>query len=201
LTGQIGDGQNPPGAGPPVNETFSPIDPGDYNLTEGTLPPGYTLSSAVCESNSGNGTTNIIQTGGDFTVAEGETQTCTFANTYTTPVTVSYFASERTGDTVDFRWQTASESGTAGFNVYAEKAGVAVKLNEKMIASQVVDSLEPTDYAFEAKTDGTVFYLDEVSIEGKTDRHGPYELGVEYGSELPTYLPAEPSIYLPFVQR
>ena len=97
-------------------------------------------------------------------------------------VTLSYFHAQANGETVDFAWQTATETGTAGFNLLAVTDAGKVQLNDALIASPVIDSVEPTDYRFEAVTGATQFYVQQVAIGGRVTEHGPFELGGEYGS-------------------
>ena len=99
-----------------------------------------------------------------------------------TPVTLSYFKAESSGGSVNFAWSTATESGNLGFNLYAEEGGQLVKLNPEIIPSQKVDSLERLDYSYRAATNATVFFLDEIDVQGRADRHGPFFLGEAYGS-------------------
>ena len=52
-------------------------------------------------------------------------------------VTLSGFLAERSGDIVEFHWQTATETGMAGFNLYAESAGEHLRPNTELIPSEV----------------------------------------------------------------
>ena len=61
-----------------------------------------------------------------------------------------------------------------------------VQLNQELIPSPVIDSVEPTDYRFESVTGATQFYLQELEIDGRVTEHGPFELGGEYGSAAGT---------------
>ena len=130
-----------------------------------------------------------------------------------TPLAVSlgWFLAERNGDAVDFRWQTASESGTAGFNLLAAmgdgSSGDKVQLNPDLIPSPVIDSVEPADYAFSAVTNATLFYLQEIEIDGGVHEHGPFEVGVASGVEIGVEIGVEsgndgemtPTLWLPIV--
>ena len=74
-----------------------------------------------------------------------------------------------------------TETGSAGFNILAERAGEWTQLNDALIPSKVIDSVEPTDYHVSIVTQAVLFYLEEVSIDGKRDRHGPFAGGKQYG--------------------
>ncbi len=101
-----------------------------------------------------------------------------------TPVTLSWFKSERQGGQVQFDWSTATETGNVGFNLYVEKDGNLVQINEELIPSQAIDSLERLDYSYTAKVGGNVFYIEDVSVLGETRRHGPFQVGEAYGERL-----------------
>ena len=91
----------------------------------------------------------------------------------TVPVTIGYFSATASGDSVNFTWQTATETANAGFNLYAETDGGLVKLNDSLIQSTVIDSVEPTDYSYSAATSATSFYIEDVGLDGKTGQAGP----------------------------
>ncbi len=119
----------------------------------------------------------------------------------TVPVTLGWFLAEANGDRVDFRWQTTTETANAGFNLYGEGPDGLIRLNETLIPSSVIDSVEPTDYAYSAVTTATVFYVEEVSLEGMTDQIGPFELGREYGVYVATGDEIAPKVWLPIMVR
>ncbi|MCB0133336.1 MAG: hypothetical protein KDD78_20875, partial [Caldilineaceae bacterium] len=119
----------------------------------------------------------------------------------TTPVTLSWFRSSPGPDGVAFSWQTATETGTAGFNILAETADGLVQINPQLIQSQLIDALEPTDYAVTLATDAALFYLQEVALSGAIERFGPFQRGQEYGSRIaPDPISGGYSIYLPFMR-
>ena len=124
----------------------------------------------------------------------------------TVPVTLGWFRSQSIDGTVYFAWQTATESSTAGFNLLAEHPEGLYKINEALIPSKVIDSVEPTDYSTTVVTDGTVFYLEEMSLEGKQEAHGPFQLGESYGAYItagnkPTQDASGGLIHLPIILR
>ncbi|MCB0044107.1 MAG: pullulanase-type alpha-1,6-glucosidase [Caldilineaceae bacterium] len=111
-------------------------------------------------------------------------------------VSLGYFLAQADGDQVRFVWQTVTESGIAGFHLLADEADGLRRLNETLIPSAVVDSLEPRRYEFTATTTATRFYLVESTVEGATREYGPYDIGMSYGSYS-----GNRSIYLPLVQH
>ena len=110
-----------------------------------------------------------------------EDSICLDVNDPSLPVTVSYFESQRSAGTVDFSWETATQTGTAGFNLLVESGEELSAVNPALIPSEAIDSLEPLAYSYSAAVDGGIFWLEELSIEGVAERHGPYEIGKRYG--------------------
>lgn len=82
-------------------------------------------------------------------------------------VSLSGFHAQQNESFVDFQWQTATETGTAGFNILAEIEANTIQLNGELIPSPVIDSVTLTDYRYLATTDATTFYLQEVGIDGR----------------------------------
>ena len=121
----------------------------------------------------------------------------------TVAITLGYFLAQPAADgNVNFLWQTATETGTAGFNVLAVTQDGNVQLNDQLIASPVIDSVEPTNYTFRATTEATSFYLEEMEIKGSFNEHGPFDQGVEYGVyALPANVELTPRIWLPLLER
>ncbi|MCB0046973.1 MAG: discoidin domain-containing protein [Caldilineaceae bacterium] len=122
-----------------------------------------------------------------------------FTNTVLS-VSLSYAYTERGDDgTVYFIWETATETGNAGFNLYMELTDASEQLvNSELVPSSVIDSVAPTRYTYQANAVGERYYIELVSVDGSTERHGPYELGQEYGEPMtvdpdtlidPLYLP------------
>ena len=100
---------------------------------------------------------------------------------------------------VYFLWETATETGNAGFNLYmAVDDGSQSLITSDMIPSSVVDSVVPVRYSYAAAVAGDSYFIEMVNVDGGSERYGPFELGVEYGepsavdpTELvnPMYLP------------
>jgi hypothetical protein len=119
---------------------------------------------------------------GNFVNGEVEDYRWTYANG-PTPVTLSYFRASANGGAVDFAWSTATETGNVGFNLYVAYGATLTRLNNQLIASRAVDSLNRQDYSYTANVSaGETFYIEEVSIQGETHMHGPFQAGQEYGS-------------------
>lgn len=118
-------------------------------------------------------------------------------------VTLNWFLAEADGDVVDFQWQTGSETGTAGFHILAKIAdGSVAQLNDELIPSSVIDSVAPTRYSFSTVTDATVFFLQEVGVNGSVVMHGPFELSEPSGVYLPQDdEPVSPAIWLPMLMN
>ncbi len=123
-------------------------------------------------------------TGGIATVGEVEDYKWTSTNGTTTPVTVAYFLAERQGNNLNFIWSTATETGNFGFNLYVKNGNKISRINDSLILSKVIDSLERVDYSYTAKANGSSFYIEDVSVLGETTRYGPFLLGKPYGARL-----------------
>ena len=99
------------------------------------------------------------------------------------PVTLGAFESQAQGEgKTAFSWQTATETANVGFNLYAADDQGLVRLNERMLVSQVINSAHPHDYVYVAQSSSKTFYLEEVDIHGKTRMHGPFALGQAFGA-------------------
>ena len=120
------------------------------------------------------------------------------------PVTLSTVRSMRNRGEVIFEWRTATETGNAGFNLWVESADGLVKVNTQLIPSKVIDSVEPTDYSVTLATDASVslFFIEEVGVDGVTERMGPYLVGAVYGNDG-NRIPDEGSVkvFLPVILR
>ncbi len=209
----VSDGSGPittttadkPGTSPPEPGyyQFTNLDPGSYivefvaGVIPFTTPFQGVLTTADSNANATTGQSDLI------TLVPGGSRPDVDAglNCSTVPVTIGYFQSAASGDTVDFTWQTATETSNAGFNLYGATDAGLVQLNESLIQSTVIDSVEPTDYAYSAVTSATSFYIEDVSIDGKTDQAGPFALGEEYGVYISTAVELEPVMYLPLIQH
>ena len=120
-----------------------------------------------------------------------------------TPLAVSlgWFLAEANDDRVDFRWQTATETGTAGFNLLAVTANGNGQLNEALIPSTVIDAVTPTDYAFSAVTHAASFLLQEVKVSEGTRHHGPFTIGIESGAHAGSGGSGDNRVWLPLITR
>jgi hypothetical protein len=85
---------------------------------------------------------------------------------------------------VNFVWSTATETGNVGFNLYFKDGSQFTQVNPSLIPSHVIDSLERQDYTYSARVNGNSFYIEDVSVLGKTTRYGPFQLGQTYGVQL-----------------
>lgn len=113
-------------------------------------------------------------------------------------VSLTYFHVQGNENNRVFEWEMTTESSTAGFNLFAEVAGGIRQLNSELIPSRTVDSLTPTRYQFVANSVETLFYLDEVHLDGSSRRHGPFVLNHPYGASAPIHRPVG---YLPMIQQ
>lgn len=111
----------------------------------------------------------------------------------TVPVTLSKFESRKTGPFFKFRWQTADETFSAGFNLWtlieaSSDDGELVQLNRHLIRSHRFDSVETQDYTHSIngntiKADITNVVISSVDINGTQEFFGPFDIGEEYGAD------------------
>ena len=103
----------------------------------------------------------------------------------TTPVTVSFFEATSSDSGVSFAWSTATETSNAGFNIYAETDAGRQKVNDDLILSHAVDSVETQDYSFELQGfEGSSFYIEDVSLLGESRMQGPFAVDKAFGKRL-----------------
>lgn len=105
----------------------------------------------------------------------------------TLPVTISWVDSARSARGTVVRWRTSTETGNVGFRVWGHsKAGRQLLAR---VPSKVFDSFAPTDYEVVlAANDLTAVEIVDVSVDGRTRRHGPFAVGRahgERGGEIP----------------
>ena len=84
------------------------------------------------------------------------------------PVTVRSFTASASGSSTTLRWQTASEAGLLGYNVYGQIQGKRVKLNRKLIAAKRTTG---ASYAFRYRAPSgqkapSRFWLQAVNLGG-----------------------------------
>lgn len=104
----------------------------------------------------------------------------------TTPVTLAWFRTEARGSTVLFEWQTATEVGNVGFNLWVEEDGDWRRINTEPIPTKVVDSTTPQRYRYEAEgVRGESFLLEDLDVLGGSQIHGPFRLGAAAGHAVP----------------
>ena len=100
----------------------------------------------------------------------------------TTPVTLASFEARGNG-TVEFRWATATEVGNLGFYLWVATSEGWIRVQEELIPSKVVDSLSPQSYRrVVSGVDGEYFLLEDVDTRGRSNFHGPFEVGRRHGA-------------------
>ena len=104
-----------------------------------------------------------------------------FKEALPTGVTIASFEATARGTVVVVTWESATEAGTLGFNVYRSTAveGGFVKVNERLIATRGGTVLGATYRLEDAPGGGTFHYrLDVVDASGASERYGPIEVAV-----------------------
>ncbi|MEQ1701959.1 MAG: GEVED domain-containing protein, partial [Ilumatobacteraceae bacterium] len=104
----------------------------------------------------------------------------------TLPVTIAHFGSQRVGDDVAVQWRTAQEVDNLGFRLYAQEAdGSLTPLHDDLVVSKSPTSIEAQEYELTVRTSADVLWLEDVSLDGVTERHGPYVVGESTGDPNP----------------
>ncbi len=117
---------------------------------------------------------------------------CLDANT--TPVTISSFETRRRGKSLVAKWQTSSEAFNIGFHLWGKVAGDWQQLNQRLINSHSIDSVEPQNYRsriniLELDDEVTEVGISSVSTSGEEEFYGPFAIGERYGEEsVPQYI-------------
>ena len=164
---------------PNTNYTVAETDP-DINDT--SIPPtGWDLFNVTCTGGIGSG---FVWTPGSVSVtgqvAPGGKVVCTFKNRQRSDLAVDLvrFDAAWSGKSVLVTWQTNSEIGNLGFNLYRQSGnGPVVQLNSGLIWSKSPGGTAGAEYTW---TDKTVkpgrtyqYFLDDVADDGTVTRHGP----------------------------
>ncbi|MBK9968820.1 MAG: hypothetical protein IPP07_29810, partial [Holophagales bacterium] len=95
----------------------------------------------------------------------------------TLPVSLAWFRSTAVKGGVLLEWETSAEAGNVGFNVWGEAGSGKVMLNAELIPSQAVSTLKTSSYSILVAAGSTRFWLEEVDLETRLRRHGPFDLG------------------------
>ncbi|MCO5189870.1 MAG: GEVED domain-containing protein [Anaerolineae bacterium] len=101
----------------------------------------------------------------------------------TLPVTLAYANAEQTDGRISIAWQTATEAGTVGYNLYGIATdGSLVPLNDRLVVATGIATVQPQAYSLTVPTfDGDQYYIEDIGIRGEHDRHGPFTIGEPAG--------------------
>lgn len=99
----------------------------------------------------------------------------------TLPVSLAWFRSTAGKNGVLLEWETSAEAGNVGFNVWGEVGSGKVQLNAELIPSVAVSTLKTSSYSLEVPAGPARFWLEEVDLQTRLRRHGPFELGRSAG--------------------
>jgi hypothetical protein len=99
-----------------------------------------------------------------------------------TPLTITYFYSSQTENYISFDWQTSMDVGVLGFNIYEKTKKGLRKLNQTLLPTYSISSLEPKMYHFQNdQMIGDTFILEEIDVYGRAHQRGPYRLNIPFG--------------------
>jgi len=112
-----------------------------------------------------------------------------FGSAFTTPVSFTRALIEQSDRRVQFNWATSSETFHLGFDLWGEIEGDWVKLNKKFIVGSGRDTAQTSEYSQTVRLNraqaNTVsrFAISSIDTQGENEFFGPFESGVEYGSD------------------
>ena len=118
--------------------------------------------------------------GGALSNGEIEDQAITAG---TLPVTLAFVEAKRIdANRLAVEWSSATEAGTMGYRILQARDGRMVALGAELTPSARLSTTVPQDYreVFLSNSDGAI-YVEELSASGKTERFGPYQVGVASG--------------------
>lgn len=193
-TARIGDGYIPSEPGRVAVNSDMPPGSYDFQLRVFDVPDPYApdvRSCSVIVGANGRGTSGISMVigldpaticfpsaeipAGDYSIIQGGG--CQVLAPLA--VTLDFFAATSQGEAVLVEWDTASEIGNRGFNLYRGPAadGPWMQLNAALIPSQSQGNIQGYHYEYldEAVVSGTTYFylLESVDLSGSTAQHGP----------------------------
>ncbi len=150
----------------------------------GTLNPTSSLSDFDLEEPAGNWTLTVTDNAGFDTGSIVQTGSC--LNLTTVPVVLSSFSSKARGKRLITQWQTASEAFNLGFNVWGNIDNEWTQLNNRLLQSTAIDSVEPINYRRrfnlnKLPSPPTQIGISSLSSSGFEEFFGPFQIGEEYG--------------------
>ncbi|MCB9137335.1 MAG: DUF839 domain-containing protein [Caldilineaceae bacterium] len=158
--------------------------PADSPAINSGLPPlimaasGDAIAAVACPATDQRGLSRPQGAGCDIGAFE--------VNATPLSATLGWFLAQSQADGhVLISWQTVTESGIAGFHLFAESDdGWRVRLNESLVPSPVIDSLEPIDYSIRVTTEAAIFYLQQITVSGGVEDFGPFAAGIPAGVRI-----------------
>ncbi len=150
----------------------------------GVLNPQGSLSDFDGEIPAGTWTLTVTDNAGQDTGSIISAANC--LDLTTVPVVLSSFKSKQRGQRLNMQWQTASEAFNLGFNLWGNLDGEWTQLNNRLIPSHTVDSVEPQHYRRKINlnklaSQPTHIGISSVSSSGFEEFYGPFEVGENYG--------------------
>ncbi|MCB0199864.1 MAG: hypothetical protein KDI03_07315, partial [Anaerolineae bacterium] len=145
-----------------------------------SIPAHSSVAVLVTLKASGVGTYPFTGTATSGTRSASDSADGTLVVTAPLAVTLAEFGATQQVDRVLVTWETASEAGNLGFNLWrgTSPAGPDRQLNSALIPSQSPGGLAGFLYTWEDQEDltpGTDYYywLEDVDLSGGVTRHGP----------------------------
>jgi hypothetical protein len=165
---------------------------GDYGITLATSMEGIVSGAASGRFYPNGATSGVSGLSLPPPPRTGDSSpfTCLEGPGFSTPVSAAYFhaGAEASGD-LRVRFATSAEVGNAGFRVVASDATGRELNSTALVPSRTGfgDTPQVYEVRLNAPADARLSLYD-IDLQGHERRHGPYEVGTEYG-ELPTLEP------------
>lgn len=112
-----------------------------------------------------------------------------FGQAFSTPVTLSQIAITQLDRTVNFSWETSTETFNIGFNLWGKIGNDWRQLNRRLIPSNRRDKLAPHSYKKRIRLSAyqrdqiSQFGISSVDVHGKDEFFGPFVAGQSYGEQ------------------
>ena len=172
-----------------TNALLSVVLPASTTITQPALTPGIGIRLRLARESDIGATCEFGEADGalsGFTYsnpAPGEVEDYYTGLTGTVPVTLSNVEVLESGSDLVVNFQTATEAGTLGFRVLADIGkGIQARVEIGAVASKVIDSLKEQAYSVRARNPGAdQVWIEESSVDGKTELYGPYKVGSSVG--------------------
>ncbi len=151
------------------------------NTTNASVSQGNVTNTTLIPTSSGYLGVVAVHTSGVDARATVEFDQTYFTITTPTAVHMSELTANSSGTRVVLEWKTGFEVNNLGFKVYRERKGKRVQLNRSIIAGSALMAAQGIamtagnwySWVDPAGTSDSVYYLEDIDIDGTRTMHGP----------------------------